>query len=245
MSPLPSGSFRRKKTHTCALWPTNQMLLAPSHSRALSPRKREKERGGAARMSSSLSLTMSVSGPQNRRLFCGTCWRWGESRVTLGLGHARASCPGSPGMGRDPAFSGKGSTAGLTTATSHHLPPGVTLPTNFSCKRQGCDRTRKTNRRRVRPRHSDRRATRGRTHLAAAGRRTGDSTPGSGGWLRPTARRFVPPLRKAFPRATPTSRLCTLHHSRADVTAQSPGKLSPPPQSPEPGRGPRPSCGFI
>lgn len=153
VSLLPSGSFRRKKTHTCALWPTNQMLLAPSHSRALSPRKRE--RGGAARMSSSLGLTMSVSGPQNRRLFCGTCWRWGESRVTLGLGHARASCPGSPGMGRDPAFSGKGSTAGLTTATSHHLPPGVTLPTNFSCKRQGCDRTRKTNRRRVRPRHSD------------------------------------------------------------------------------------------
>lgn len=80
-----------------------------------------------------------------------------------------------------------------------------------------------------------RRATRGRTHLAAAGRRTGDSTPGSGGWLRSTARRFVPPLRKAFPRATPTSRLCTLHHSRADVTAQSPGKLSPPPRARSPG----------
>lgn len=146
--------FQEKENpHLCALAHKPDAACSLPLAGTFSQEKRE--RGGVARMSSSLGLTMSVSGPQNRRLFCGTCWRWGESRVTLGLGHARASCPGSPGMGRDPAFSGKGSTAGLTTATSHHLPPGVTLPTNFSCKRQGCDRTRKTNRRRVRPRHSD------------------------------------------------------------------------------------------
>lgn len=73
---------------------------APSHSRALSPRKRVRE--GVAQMSSSLSLTMSVSGPQNRRLFCGTCRRWGRrgSQVTPGLGHLKTSCSGSPGMGK-------------------------------------------------------------------------------------------------------------------------------------------------
>ena len=52
---------------------------------------------------------------------------------------------------------------------------------------------------------------------------------------------FPPP--EGVSRATPTSRLCTLHHNRADVTE----KLSPPPsktQGREPGRGCRPSCDF-
>lgn len=52
---------------------------------------------------------------------------------------------------------------------------------------------------------------------------------------------FPPP--EGVSRATPTSRLCTLHHNRADVTE----KLSPPPpktQGPELGRGCCPCCGF-
>lgn len=174
----------------------------------------------------------------------------GGSRVTLGLGHAKASCPGSSVMGIDTAFSGKGSTARLTKATSHHLPPGVTCPTNFSCKRQGCCKTRNTNRRRVRPRLSagrqlrgPRRATRGRTHLAAAGRRTGDCTPGSRDWLRPSARRFVSPLRKAFP--APRQPVGFAHCTTTGLMSQrqAPGSC-PLPQSREPGRGPSPSCGF-
>lgn len=145
------------------------------------------------------------------------------------------SCPGSPRIGRDPTFSEKGSNAELTLATSHHLPPGITFPTNFSCKRQGCNRTGKPNKCRVRPRRSGscgdpRRATQGLTHLTAAGRRSGDSTPGSSGWVRPTARPpFCVPPPEGVSLGTPTSRLCTLHHNRADVTAQSPEKLSPPP----------------
>lgn len=70
----------------------------------------EKSEGRVARMSSSLSLTMSVSGPQNRRLFCGTCRRWGRrgSQVTLGLGHTKTSCSGSPGMGKRSSVFRKG-----------------------------------------------------------------------------------------------------------------------------------------
>lgn len=69
-----------------------------------------------------------------------------------------------------------------------------------------------------------------RTHLAIAGRHTRDSTPGSRGWLR-TARPFCFPPPEGVSRPTPTRRkFCTLHYNGADVTAQSPGKLSPPPQ---------------
>lgn len=72
-----------------------------------------------------------------------------------------------------------------------------------------------------------------RTHLAVAGRHTRDSTPGSRGWL-PTARPFCFPPLEGVSRPTPTRRkFCTLHYNGADVTAQSPGKLSPPPRKPE------------
>lgn len=165
-------------------------------------------------------------------------------RVTLGLEHAKVSCPGSPGMGRDPEFSGKGNTAELTLATSHHLPLGITLPTNFSCKRQGCDRTGKTNRRRVRPRRSG--SCGGPpgvtlTWQLLGGARATALREAVTGCAGVRAVLFPPP--EGVSRATPTSRLCTLHHNRADVTE----KLSPPPsktQGREPGRGCRPSCDF-
>lgn len=155
-------------------------------------------------MSSSLSLTMSVSDPQNRRLFCGTCRRWGAGgwgRVTLRLEHAKVSCPGSPGTGRDPVFrKGKHCRAN----SGYFSPPPSWDHSSYKLFLQGCDRTGKTNRRRVRPRRSGscgdpRRTTPGRTHLAAAGRRTGDSSQGSGGWWRRTARRFVSPSGRRFP----------------------------------------------
>lgn len=190
-------------------------------------------------MSSSLSLTMSVSDPQNRRLFCGTCRRWGAGgwrRVTLRLEHAKVSCPGSPGTGRDPAFSGKGSTAGLTLATSHHLPPGITLPTNFSCRAAtgpekpigaGCV-----------PGARAVAGTRG-------GRPRGALTWQLLGGARATALReavaggaglravlFPPP--EGVSRSTPTSRLCTLHHNRADVTIEA---VPSPTQNPGPAAG--------
>lgn len=92
--------FFQERDDPCLCSTATKPDTAPSHSRALSPRKRVRE--GVAPMSSSLSLTMSVSGPQNRRLFCGTCRRWGRrgSQVTPGLGHVKTSCSGSPGMGK-------------------------------------------------------------------------------------------------------------------------------------------------
>lgn len=66
MNPLPSGSLGGggEKTQTCALGLPSQMHPPPTRGHFFSQEQRERE--GVARMSSSLSLTMSVSGPQNR-----------------------------------------------------------------------------------------------------------------------------------------------------------------------------------
>lgn len=81
-----------------------------------------------------------------------------------------------------------------------------------------------------------------RTHLAAARRRTGDSTPGSGGWLRRTARRFVSPLRKAFP--APRQPVGFAHCTTTGLMSRR--SCPSPTQNPEPGARawPCPNCGF-
>lgn len=103
--------FFQERDNPCQCSTATKPYAAPSHSRALSPRKRVRE--GVARMSSSLSLTMSVSDPQNRRLFYGTCRRWRQwgrrgRQVPLGLGHAKTSCSGSPEMGKRSSVFRKG-----------------------------------------------------------------------------------------------------------------------------------------
>lgn len=100
----------------------------------------------------------------------------------------------------------------------------------------------------MRPRRSGscrdpRRANRGRTHLTAAGRCAGDSTPGSGGWLRRTTRRFCFPLRKAFP--APRQPVGFAHCTTTGLMSRRSCPLPPPKtQGREPGRGCCPCCGF-
>lgn len=90
-----------------------------------------------------------------------------------------------------------------------------------------------------------RQAMRGRTHLAVAGRHTGDSTPGSRGWLLTARRRFVSPLRKAFPALRQP--LSFAHCTTTGLMSQrkAPGSCPLPHESPEPGRGRSPSCGGL
>lgn len=65
MNPLPSGSLREKRKLRPALW-GYQARCIPPPTRGHFFSQEQREREGVARMSSSLSLTMSVSGPQNR-----------------------------------------------------------------------------------------------------------------------------------------------------------------------------------
>lgn len=148
-------------------------------------------------------------------------------------------------MGRDPAFSGKGSTAGPLLTTS--LLGSLFLQTFLA---------------------SDRSATGPEKPIgkgcvpgapAVAGPEAGE--PGAHSpdscwevrrrqhsgkrWLAaPDCAPILFPPPEGVSRATPTSRLCTLHHNRADVTE----KLSPPPpktQGRESGRGCCPCCGSL
>lgn len=141
MNPLPSGSLRGKRKRRPALWGYQARCIPPpTRGHFLSGTEREGRGGTDVLIPQPYNEcqwpTESLIVLQDLQAVAG-------SRVTLGLEHAKVSCPGSPGMGRDAAFSGKGSTAGLTMATSHHLPPGITFPTNFFLQATGLRQDRK------------------------------------------------------------------------------------------------------